>query len=350
MVPDRGVGRRQQVITRREGPYSSVEWRRQVLGATGLSADQKNVLIALETYADYRDGTNARPGDDRLAAMCNLKPRAVRNAMALGRELGLIERTSPANPKRGLAAVYRLVTTGTAVPVEPSTTGTAVPVEPCQYRHGGTPIPAPPDRTTGTAVPPTFQYLPSTKGESPKPGTSPAADGPDPDDPFRDSSANSKPATAAATAAPARIPARVAALPLPMNHRPKDFPDPEPAPFCANHPGGTSEPCRDCGDVRKAHDAWEVARKGWRAEHAAANRAWRAACDECDDEDGCVKDPDDELGVAVRCPHATIWWQWWQHHLRRPRCPQHAGRSVAAAVDCADCARAGIVDGRREAS
>lgn len=29
-----------------------------------------------------------------------------------------------------------------------------------------------------------------------------------------------------------------------------------PTPFCANHPGGSGEDCRACGDARRAYDAW----------------------------------------------------------------------------------------------
>ena len=31
------------------------------------------------------------------------------------------------------------------------------------------------------------------------------------------------------------------------------------SPFCPQHPQGTREPCRACGDVRKAHDVWKRA-------------------------------------------------------------------------------------------
>ncbi|CAN5144927.1 hypothetical protein BH11ACT6_BH11ACT6_34660 [soil metagenome] len=152
-------------------------WIRRVLGCPDLTAAQKTVLIALETYADYYDGTNAHPGEINLAEMCGLKVRAVNGALARGQELGLIQQTSPANSRTGRAAVYRLLpplaavptaaaTTGTAMPVDNVTTGTAMPVnEPTtgtathhdRHRH---------DTTTGTAMPPTLQapskYLPNT--------------------------------------------------------------------------------------------------------------------------------------------------------------------------------------------
>jgi hypothetical protein len=85
------------------------EWREYVYGCTDLTEGQRLVLLALESRADYRDGTNARPGVDGLARMCALKPRIVEYALARGRQLNLIQQTARANPKRGLCAVYRLV-------------------------------------------------------------------------------------------------------------------------------------------------------------------------------------------------------------------------------------------------
>ena len=84
-------------------------WREYVYGCTALKHAERLVLLALEARADYRDGTNARPGVEELARMCALKPRIVEYALAHGRELNLIEQTARANPKRGLCAVYRLI-------------------------------------------------------------------------------------------------------------------------------------------------------------------------------------------------------------------------------------------------
>lgn len=86
------------------------EWRAQVFGHAELTPAQKLVLLALEGYADYPAGTNARPGVAALAGMCGLKTRAVEGALQSGRQLKLIEQTSRANPIRGLAAVYQLLT------------------------------------------------------------------------------------------------------------------------------------------------------------------------------------------------------------------------------------------------
>lgn len=94
------------------------EWRADVLGHSELTPAQKLVLLGLETFADYPEGTNARPGVAALAEQCRLKPRAVEGALQLGRELKLIQQTARANPKRGHAAVYRLLSTRTTVQIE----------------------------------------------------------------------------------------------------------------------------------------------------------------------------------------------------------------------------------------
>jgi hypothetical protein len=104
-----------------------------------LSPDQKLVHLALETFADYRDGTNAHPGIEALAEMCNLDPRTVRDALGLGRYLGLTDRTELANRRRGKSDVYRMLSTGTVVPPDAGSTGTVVPPEVA---------------STGTVVPP----------------------------------------------------------------------------------------------------------------------------------------------------------------------------------------------------
>lgn len=239
-------------------PDQRRQWMRVVLGHAQLTAAQKTVLIALETYADYRDGTDAFPGEENLATLCDLTPRAVRQALACGRELGLIERTTPANHRAGRADVYRLVPiaasvglaapagdaitgtavpviepiTGTAVPVNNSITGTTVPVNEVftgtavhDYRNGH-------DSFTGTAVPPTLP-APSnhhSPGGLPNRGTSPGV-----------------PLTAAHTSE-------------------------RPSRFCDNHPIGTRGKCGDCANAYSHQKAWD-------AEAAAIDVALATATD-----------------------------------------------------------------------
>ncbi|WP_078324538.1 MarR family winged helix-turn-helix transcriptional regulator [Mycobacteroides salmoniphilum] len=88
-------------------PEQRRDWRDYVLGAEALTLAQRVVLLALETFADYRDGTNARPGIDRLMQKCRLTDRAVEKALKRGRDMGLIHRTANGSGRR--AAVYRLV-------------------------------------------------------------------------------------------------------------------------------------------------------------------------------------------------------------------------------------------------
>lgn len=148
------------------------EWRDRVFGHPELSLASKLVLLALETFADYPSGANARPGVAGLMEKCGgLSDRAVRTALTDGKRIGLIERTRRANPKRGLAAVYRLVSTGTGVPVDDVSTGTSAPVD---DHSSGTVVPiesrfqparkafqpAQPPVSTGTPVPPTKSLTP----------------------------------------------------------------------------------------------------------------------------------------------------------------------------------------------
>jgi hypothetical protein len=97
-------------------------WRRYVFGHPDLTLGERLVLLALETFADFPDGTNARPGVAVMAEMCGFRTRVVELALARGRQLRLIEQTARANPKLGLAATYRLVplpiSTRTTVQVE----------------------------------------------------------------------------------------------------------------------------------------------------------------------------------------------------------------------------------------
>lgn len=138
-------------IQRREAPERRRQWIRRVLGCADLSAAQRNVLLALETFADYLDGSNAHPGETNLAEICGLTTRAVRTALSRGCELGLIKKTANENPRASRAAVYRLVLsgepiTGTAVPVKEPITGTAVPVNNSITGTATTPSPERPFR------------------------------------------------------------------------------------------------------------------------------------------------------------------------------------------------------------
>ena len=74
-----------------------------------LTLAERMTLLALETFADFPDGTNARPGVAKLAEMCRLGERVVEEALHKARRLKLIEQTARANPKRKQAATYRLL-------------------------------------------------------------------------------------------------------------------------------------------------------------------------------------------------------------------------------------------------
>lgn len=246
-------------------------WLRRVRGCPELTHAQRNVVCALGDYADYRDGTNAHPGEVKLADECGLTTRAVRAALARAQELGLIERTAAANPRTGRAAVYRLiaptVNTGTTVPVNnPTITGTAVPVIDATT---GTTVPVN-NFNTGTAtssipeqpfLPPT-NHLPNNPGVSPNWGTSP--------------------------------------VPLPDTHI-----DPISSPFCDRHPNGTRDKCGDCGNARTAFNAAKTASAA--AEHAAIaadeleRRRRRRIIDDCHECDDFGR-----LDDLSACPHSRL--------------------------------------------
>ena len=92
------------------------EWRRYVFRCSDLTIGQRLVLLALETFADFPEGTNAHPGNDLLAEMCGFGTTEVENALRQGRKLRLIEKTARQNPKRGLAVVYRLLPVSFSTP------------------------------------------------------------------------------------------------------------------------------------------------------------------------------------------------------------------------------------------
>lgn len=92
------------------------EWRRFVFSCSDLTVGQRLVLLALETFADFPEGTNAHPGNGLLAEWCGFGTTEVENALRQGRKLALIEKTARQNPKRGLAAVYRLLPVSFSTP------------------------------------------------------------------------------------------------------------------------------------------------------------------------------------------------------------------------------------------
>lgn len=253
-------------------PETRRHWIRAVLGSQDLSTAAKTVLIALETFADYRDGTNAHPGEVLLAEICGLSTRAVRAALSRGRELGFIEQTDSANPRAGLATVYRLLpapartaTTGTAVPVIEPTTGTQVPVNNSTTGTVATPSPEPPrhhHRNGGSAHPPSTTHTPTVVSDW---GTSPAA-----------------PITAHTN----RVPSR----------------------FCDRHPQGTRESCGECANARTAFNAWQSASAEQDLALAAADdlerRRRRRLAESCPDCCGTGRrtDPRNE-DFTIRCDH-----------------------------------------------
>ncbi|MFN3005120.1 hypothetical protein [Mycolicibacterium wolinskyi] len=258
------------------------------MGRKELTAAQKTVLVALETYADYRDGTNAHPGQSNLAEMCSLTTRAVQDALARGIELGLIECTAPANPRASRAAVYRLVfaesTTGTAVLVNEPITGTAVPVN---NSTTGTAVRVN-NSTTGTAVPVNNSITGTATQPSPEQRFAPPRQSPKLLGVLRNGGTSPEP-------------------------RITDTHTTPPSRFCDAHPRGYRGKCPDCANARTAFEAWQADQAAFDVEIAnaavLANRHRRqliANCELCDDF-GRISITDDDDGgrneKLVPCDH-----------------------------------------------
>jgi hypothetical protein len=87
-------------------PKDRHEWVRIVRRAR-LGSTTTFVALMLSTYGNA-DGTRIFPGEQILAAVCELSDRSVRSSLKRLRDIGLIERVRQGNPRRGLADEYRL--------------------------------------------------------------------------------------------------------------------------------------------------------------------------------------------------------------------------------------------------
>lgn len=132
------------------------DWERAIRALPLRPPVRKLVALTLATYAD-KDGTNAHPGEDRLAEDCGITTRAVRGHLSALRELGLIVRTfrgssygrSKAADEYHLAmppdVLSRLDHRNHGAGADQENTGTTVPV------FQGEP-PEPQRQNTGTSV------------------------------------------------------------------------------------------------------------------------------------------------------------------------------------------------------
>jgi hypothetical protein len=245
-----------------------------VFGHPDLTPAQKLILLALETYADYPEGTNARPGVVRLAETCGLGVRVVEGALTRGRQLELIDQTGRANPKRGLAACYRLVSTRTSVQVESSSTRTDLQVE-SEFQPARIAFqPARSEVSTRTLVQPTNPLTPiqnTEEGAHARP--TPSTSGPDQSSDLALTSSRQS-----------------------LNGNGNDLPTPPPI-YCTLHPQGTATSCPPCGDARRNREAWDQNRARRRQNTLAAIHSEIAACPNCD-QNG-LTEPDN--GPVQRC-------------------------------------------------
>ncbi len=231
-------------------------WRTFVYGCADLTPGQRLALLALSEFADWPAGTNARPSVKKLAAMCGFQERVVKEALQRGRDLKLIERTARANPKRHLAAVYRLLTVDVSrcasVHLEDVSTCASVHLEDAFLgaRDGV---------SRCTSVHPTKSFTPSPKREGARERDAPPLSGLLSED--------------------------------------------EPSPYCAKHPQGANANCGPCGAARKRREEWVAVEPERRRRESEARRAAREACDLCD-EHGQIEIVDDDGTVSVSiCKH-----------------------------------------------
>lgn len=251
-------------------------WRRRVFGAADLTTAHKVVLLALETFADYRSGADARPGVAVLAEMCGLGISAVEKALRQGRELGFIEQTLRANPKRGLAASYQLLSTRTDVRTEIVSTRTSERVEETFNPYESAFQPVREGVSTRTCVQPPLSRTPlhnTEEGLRPS-GTSPDVPPAGPPSPQLQQSANSK------------------------------------RPRCARHAHITDDskvpPCPDCKRLRQEAEEMDKAERELERARRAAEYERIQRCPDCRgghwvlEQDGVPADP------AVRCAHPRL--------------------------------------------
>ena len=204
------------------------KWTRLVLRmpSADLSASCKTVLMALESYADYRDGTGAHPGEENLSKAADVNVRTVRRALAAGLALGLIQQTAAANPKAGKAAEYSLTLPGIAdvsighpSPVNNFSTGHPSPIETVSTGHQS-PVETSHHRTNATFLEDTSVLPPkpytNNLGVLPNSGTSPAP------------------------------------------HIAEDTHPDRLSRFCDEHPLGTPDDCGKCANARTAFNAWQA--------------------------------------------------------------------------------------------
>lgn len=68
----------------------------------------KAVALVAAEYADYDDGSNCRPGNDKLMRETSLGDRSVRNAWSVLREARMAERVYKGSSYKGECDVYQL--------------------------------------------------------------------------------------------------------------------------------------------------------------------------------------------------------------------------------------------------
>ncbi|MFB1295792.1 helix-turn-helix domain-containing protein [Mycobacterium sp. pW049] len=101
---------------------------------------QPNYYRVLVTLLDYAraDGTNAHPGNDRLAAACRCSADTVKRALMWAKDQGLIVMVKQGRNNAG-ATIWRFPQRGTDAPLSKNRSSASVPVSPGS--QGGTGAP-----------------------------------------------------------------------------------------------------------------------------------------------------------------------------------------------------------------
>jgi hypothetical protein len=297
-----GEGRSTHHVVAADGDLRRL-WLVAVARAQNLTPGQRNVLVVLAHFASWSTGRDAYPSVELLSRACGQAVRSVKRALAAARQAGYIEATSDGGIRggRGMATVYRLTMPVAVVaevrasvrkdgggngdqPVTVSTFGNGdrldtVSVErvTTEARKGDQSLPK-----GGPASHPTSQYLSSNGGGRAGSHVLRDAAGPDPLLSGTDQEADD------------------------LSAHPGGTPGVRPSEHCPRHPGGTVDPCRACGDARRAAQAWDAGEGERRAAAYRIRQGAVAACSRCDEAGWMLGDDGLTAEPARRCSHEVV--------------------------------------------
>lgn len=292
------------------------QWQTRLRGCLAqITPTEFIVLTMLSSYSD-RDGTDAAPAADTLAAACGVSSKTVRRCLAALVDKGYLVVSRQGGGKRR-PTVYDLVWDMPHLPANMDTQGVQV-TDPVNVDTQGVQVSD--DANMDNMDTQGVQVSPDTEADT-WTNRPPYVDTQGVHQPG-DQEIHRGVTLGDTSPAPARTHARTRATPPPepppttrgalaLVHSADPDDDPEPADKCPRHRtriGRVDEPCGPCRDARLAHQAWAArAAETAAAERAAAVNARRTAianCHRCD-EFGWQLDPTTRapLDPARRCTH-----------------------------------------------